>query len=215
MTPAIVTEEDFNIVQKQLQINRKQKRGRAKHEFLLRGFVRCANCGRLFSPHLGGKSRRYVCTSTQLRTINCRTPTLNAEKAEQAVWREVLKILKSEKKLKTYIERRGKPKETKNDNRDKIVRIEKEIERLVSRMGVVDDKIWNVVQKELENRQKEIERLKREKIEQPAFDSESFRRALSSIDYNDLDFAGKVKLLKLFQLECFFDGETLDIKLGV
>lgn len=212
MTPAIVSEDDFLAAQKLLQTNRKHKRGKATHDFLLRGFIRC-RCGRLYSPHRGKSSPRYVCTSSQLKTINCKTPSLNADKTESIVWKEVLKILKSEKKLASYLEKRGRPQDVKPDD-GKVLRLEREIERLVSRMATIDDKLWSVVQKEIEKRQREIEELKKEQP-LPAFNASAFRHELSKIDYNELDFEGKVKILKMFNLECTFDGETLKINLGV
>jgi site-specific DNA recombinase len=214
ITPAIVSEEVFALAQSQLQINRKHKRRDAAHDFLLRGFIRCKTCGRLYSPHRGKSSPRYVCTSSQLKTINCRTPTLNAEKAESLVWNEILKIANNEKRLKKYIEKRGRYQVKPTDNSAQIVRLEKELERLVSRMADVDDSLWNIIQKEIVKKQSEIERLKVDQPK-PTFDGEKFSSSIANLDFDNLDFQGKVKVLKLFDLEAVFNGETLEIKLGV
>jgi site-specific DNA recombinase len=64
-TPAIVTEEEWNAAQNALKRNVKMRGRIGQKEFLLRGLIRCATCGRQFSP-VGKKGHRYyVCTSTQ------------------------------------------------------------------------------------------------------------------------------------------------------
>lgn len=217
ITPKLVSEEEFEQVQKTLQENRKQKRGKAQTQYLLRGFIRCKTCGRLYSPHRSKGSFRYVCTSVQSKLTHCYTGSLSAKATDEQVWIKIEKILKSKRELNKYIAQRSKIKEPKvKDNSELIKKLENEIERLVSRMAVVDDKIWNVVQKEIEKKQSEINKLK---IQQPEkvgrFDEEMFRKTLSEINLSKIDFEAKREILKLFQFSATFDGDNLEINLGV
>ncbi len=48
VTPAITSEELFAAAQKQLQVNREKSLRNCKHDYLLRGHVRCRQCGRVY-----------------------------------------------------------------------------------------------------------------------------------------------------------------------
>ena len=47
-TPAIISQELFDAAQKQLQVNQDKSPRNCKHEYLLRGHVRCRQCGRAY-----------------------------------------------------------------------------------------------------------------------------------------------------------------------
>ncbi|UCC85666.1 MAG: recombinase family protein [Anaerolineales bacterium] len=105
--PAIVDPELWESAQEVLKINRRRSTRNASQEWLLTGFLRCANCGyRLTSSQTGhrgkGKGRRlaYCCVSrTQPKSvreaIGCDTPTIRASELEPAVWQIITELIYS------------------------------------------------------------------------------------------------------------------------
>jgi site-specific DNA recombinase len=103
--PAIVEPELWEAAQEVLKINRRRSTRNASHEWLLTGFLRCANCGyRLTSSRSGQRGRgqgrvlAYYCVSrTQPKsireTIGCDTPTIRASELEPAVWKAITEVI--------------------------------------------------------------------------------------------------------------------------
>jgi site-specific DNA recombinase len=60
VTPAIISQELFDHAQKQLQANREKSLRNCKHDYLLRGHIRCRQCGRVYTGEFTG-SRFYKC----------------------------------------------------------------------------------------------------------------------------------------------------------
>ena len=88
-TPAIISTELFETAQKQLKMNYDKSKRNCKHEYLLRGHLRCAKCGYAFVGHSIGGKRYYHCSHTM--KINapverCKNPMWNAQKLETMVW---------------------------------------------------------------------------------------------------------------------------------
>lgn len=216
-TPAIVTEEVFNAVQEQLQKNRKEKRGTPKIEFLLRGFVKCANCGRQYSPQTSRGFRRYSCSSIQNPTINCHTKSLNAGPAEDNVWIEVLKIING----LTIPNAPEKPKTDPLKNIDtQILRLEREMCRIVDRSASADDRTWDMFDRELKKKADELEKLQvhkqnvlREQSAIPKTESLKTVQNRYKKTINNLPFAERVNVMKALGVRCTWDGITLNINI--
>jgi site-specific DNA recombinase len=49
VTPAIITNEIFDAAQEQLQQNREKSTRNCKHDYLLKGYLRCCQCGRVYA----------------------------------------------------------------------------------------------------------------------------------------------------------------------
>jgi site-specific DNA recombinase len=62
VTPAIISQELFDAAQKQLQVNRTKTVPTTKYEYLLRGHIRCRQCGRAY---VAGIARRSLQNGTQ------------------------------------------------------------------------------------------------------------------------------------------------------
>jgi site-specific DNA recombinase len=96
--PALVTTVLWTTVQEQLRHNRDQSRVRSKGDYLLRGLLRCADCGqafcggRLYDPQRPWYKPRYyrcwsqLCNNRPLRETRCQAKILNADSIEAAVW---------------------------------------------------------------------------------------------------------------------------------
>ena len=62
-TPAIISQELFDAAQKQLALNRQKTVPTTKHEYLLRGHIRCRQCGRAYVSGISVtmlKDKRYI-----------------------------------------------------------------------------------------------------------------------------------------------------------
>lgn len=220
-TPAIISEKDFEAAQRMLIKNKKQKRGMAKRDFLLRGLIRCAACGRLCSPQVSYSYKAYVCTSKQNPTLNCKTKMCSAAEAEQLVWSEVLKIIKRPSLIEKLL-KKNRPARDLKPLQNSINRIEKEIRTLILRAESVDDESWEIIKERLGEKRSDLAKLKRQKAEieaetkEQTINAEGFKSLALQIapDLNKLEFADKLQFLKLLKIECLWDGETLEIFIG-
>ncbi|MFC1869688.1 recombinase family protein [Chloroflexota bacterium] len=92
VTPAIISQELFEAAQKQLKINFNKSIRNCKHEYLLRGHLRCSKCGYAFVGHFVGGKKYYHCSHTT--KINapierCTSRMWDAEKIETLVWAQL------------------------------------------------------------------------------------------------------------------------------
>ena len=104
ITPAIISNELFESAQRQLIANRIASPRNMKRQYLLRGHLRCRQCGRAFygrtsRDRVNGEKitdRRYCC-SGKLRMVvpvdRCHNRSWIADKLEVLVWQQVERIL--------------------------------------------------------------------------------------------------------------------------
>ena len=116
VTPAIIASELFEAAQKQLQANKEKSLRNVKHEYLLRGHIRCRQCGRSYygvydSPIQNGKRRirrNYRCLG-KLKLVTtvdrCQNHGWNAEKLESMVWTEMERVLRHPEIIITELEK--------------------------------------------------------------------------------------------------------------
>jgi site-specific DNA recombinase len=100
--PAIVEPELWEAAQEILKINIKNAERNASREWLLTGYLTCANCGyRLTSATTGNPPNRvtaYNCASkmqprTMRETIGCDAPIVRADQLEPAVWGTITEVI--------------------------------------------------------------------------------------------------------------------------
>jgi site-specific DNA recombinase len=106
VTPHIVSQEFFDAAQKQLEMNRaKASRNNTKHQYLLRGHVKCHQCGRSYVGATGSsalqRGKRYIqlcyrCLG-KLKMYapveRCRNRGWSAKKLESIVWAKLEEYL--------------------------------------------------------------------------------------------------------------------------
>jgi site-specific DNA recombinase len=105
---SLVTEELFDLVQEQLEENRKRKRERANGaQKLLGGLVRCGKCGFAYCASSPGNARyKYYRCAQKSNGSKCKNAPVNAAKLEEAVWSEVAALLKEPQRLEDEYNRR-------------------------------------------------------------------------------------------------------------
>ena len=105
---AMITQEDFDLVQKKLKANRKGVMHRnGVKEYPLSGILFCARCKHKYlgaaniSQHrLGIKKRWYRCNARQVHFVKCPNPSVRAEILEPKVF-EILERIISHSELKS------------------------------------------------------------------------------------------------------------------
>jgi len=91
VTPAIVSQEMFDEAQRQLRINREKSSRNCKHDYLLRGHVRCRQCGQVYTGEMTN-SRTYRCAGRKkahVPVVRCSNKGWRADKLEAIVWDEL------------------------------------------------------------------------------------------------------------------------------
>jgi site-specific DNA recombinase len=212
-TPAIVSKRDWEEAQIAMQVRSKARITADSPEYLLRGFVRCATCGRSFSPVGKHKLRYYVCTSTQNPSVNCHTKSFPAVKAEENVWNFVCEIIRNTDYKPEIGRSSGDPLEAIDKQ---ISRLTGEIERIVKRSATADDTTWLLFEKEILVKKGELGRVnqRREEIlkktnKNRKTESVPAIRKRFGKNLNKLTFEQRVALLTALGLSCTWDGTTL------
>jgi len=108
--PAIVDEESFELARQRLSSNRELAARHTKHDYLLRGLIRCECCQR--KMYAETRSLSYLCSISRpvmAREIGCEAcenkRRLPAHQLDELVWREVVKLLQQPSLLKEHYPR--------------------------------------------------------------------------------------------------------------
>jgi len=106
--PALVDVQTFNAIQKKILANADNARGKRGRLYLLRGVIFCGHCGRSMIGNSGGTNRSYYrCTGTtdQGQGKRCTAKQIKATLIEDAVWSDILEIVKKPEQIKKYVDR--------------------------------------------------------------------------------------------------------------
>jgi len=96
--PAIVSAEEWEMVQEELERHRQLARRHARPRcYLLQGLIRCGLCGRRLAGKESDGHRYYICRSKRdlLRQKRCPSRWVRADALEEAVWTAVEELLLS------------------------------------------------------------------------------------------------------------------------
>ena len=116
--PAIIDENLFDVVQEQLEENKKRARLRKQGEtYLLQGLLVCKHCDRAYCGNKRTKQRKdgnsyliYRCTGTDAARFGgtklCNNKQVSAQAIELIIWEEVKKLLKDPQKIYNEYKRR-------------------------------------------------------------------------------------------------------------
>lgn len=206
--PAIISEDLFEIVQRQLEENRKMARTRKRGaSYLLQGLVVCARCqyafyGKPVRNKRGEKIDRYAyyrCIGTDAYRFGgnkvCDNKQLRTDTLEIAVWEEVLRLLRNPKHIKEEYQRRlNNLSQSPRDNEQK--ELEKQSEKICKGMSRLIDSYADgyLTKGEFEPRIKTMKaRLKHiEEQRNTIIDQQAQKRDLDRIISNLESFAAQV-----------------------
>jgi site-specific DNA recombinase len=175
---SIIDETVFNKVQ---STRRTISHGdsKMKRPYLLKGMLRCNDCGSIMTPHYTRKRRSdgtpyqipyYRCTKTMhFNNKICSIKSLNADKIEQAIIDDLHKLSQNEVYLNMCIEETNKDLQKRSlpilaeskDVERRIQQIEKEISRFVDALGKGTISVERLEQ-EIEKREVDQKKLQEE-----------------------------------------------------
>ncbi len=158
-TPAIITPDLWNVVQQRLDTNRGEwTRNMSKaRQYLLRGLIVCAACGRPMYPEPNRDIRVYRCSSRRSPEGKCGGSSVIANWIEVQVWEKIANILKNPQIIADEVRRRqneGPDPVMSSDlatARRKIAKIEKQQAGLGARLrdAADDPTLWDLLRTEI------------------------------------------------------------------
>ncbi len=229
VTPAIISQEIFDAAQKQLQVNRTKTVPQTKHEYLLRGHLRCRQCGRAY---VGGHSRDryYRCTGkikSNIPTAQCGNKTWSASKLEGMVWAELERYLGDRDLITSELEKQRQDAGQLNIYETELERIElqyKAVNREQHQLLQWALKDFPADQVEAENRRlnKAKETLKAQKTEKEALLKASHDAVINVPNLErfiedmqdkllNLDLEGKRLALDMLGVTVWLDSQTVEV----
>lgn len=141
ITPAVISPELFDAAQRQLQINRTRTVPTTKNEYLLRGHIRCRQCGRAYTGSSRGKKRINWENQTSYRCLGklkidtplkrCPNRGWNAKILEALVWEELARYLSDPDLILKELEK-------KRQDVDQLRAFETELRQIERQTRVVD-----------------------------------------------------------------------------
>jgi site-specific DNA recombinase len=238
VTPAIINQELFDAAQRQLQINRAKTVNTTKHDYLLRGHIRCRQCGRAYTGGIHSKvvkgkryvKRRYRCMG-KVRLYSpfnrCNNQNWMADKLEAMVWAELERYLSDRDLILSQLE-------SQRHAAGQLSVFEAELERIDRQLKVVDREQHQLLQWALkgfpeyqvvsENKRlnKAKETLKAQKSELEAqlkvsqdavINVPNLGRFIKDIQDKlpNLDFEGKRLALDMLGITVWLDGENVEV----
>ena len=105
VTPRIISDELFEAAQERLKLNKANAMRNTKREYLLKGHVRCSQCGHTYGGRSSrdlkdGKHRldiRYICSGKSRMMVpgdRCHNRSWKADELESLVWKQIERIIK-------------------------------------------------------------------------------------------------------------------------
>ena len=238
VTPTIIPQETFAAAQRQLQVNRTKTVPSTKYEYLLRGHLRCAQCGRAFVGRLGSGSikkgkhpyRTYRCMGN-LRMYapieRCQNKGWSANKLERIVWAEIERYLSKPELILSELERQ-------RQDTNQLDTFETELQQIERQLRAVDEeqhqllhwalkgfpksqvetenKRLNKTRETLTARKKELE-AQIKACQDAIINVPNFEAFMGRIQAGiaTLDFEGKRLALDMLNITVWLDGENIEI----
>ncbi len=239
VTPAIISQEVFDAARKQLQVNRTKTVPATKHEYLLRGHLRCRQCGRAYVGCIARRSlqngKQYVklyyrCmgkSKVDVPLERCCNKGWSAKRLEGMVWAELERYLSDRDLIKNELEK-------ERQDAGQLGAFEAELERVERQLKAADGEQRQLLQwalkdfpanlVEAENRRlnKAKETLKAQKTELEAqlkasqdavIKVPNLERFIEDMQKRlpELDFEGKRLALDMLGIMVYLDGENVEV----
>jgi len=145
-TPAIISQEIYDVAQVQLQRNREKSSRNNRHDYLLSGHMFCKRCGRpywgfwknIVWNNIKHAKRYYHCAGKFKREFpnTCDNKNFNADKVEAIIWEEIENVLA---KPEIILESLGQ----QTGNEDKLIQ---ELKEIKSRLTELDKEQLQLLQ---------------------------------------------------------------------
>ena len=238
VTPAIIDDMTFEAAQRQLQLNRQKTVTTPKHEYLLRGHLRCRQCGRAYTGGIHSRivkgiryaKTRYRCMGkVRVHTPfnRCANRNWMADALEGMVWAELERYLSNRDLIISELE-------NQRQEAGQISVFEAELERVERQLRAADREQHQLLQwalkdfpadqVEAENRRlnKAKETLKAQKAELET-QLKTSKEAVINVPklqgfieqmqagIKSLDFEGKRLALDMLGITVWLDGDSIEV----
>jgi len=238
VTPTIIPQETFAAAQRQLQVNRTKTVPSTKYEYLLRGHLRCAQCGRAFAGRLGSGSikkgkhpyRTYRCMGN-LRMYapieRCQNKGWSANKLERIVWAEIERYLSKPELIISELERQRQDTNQLDTFETELQQIERQLRAVDQEQHQLlhwalkgfpesqvetENKRFNKTRETLTARKKELE-AQIKACQDAIINVPNLEAFIGRIQAGiaTLDFEGKRLALDMLNITVWLDGENIEI----
>jgi site-specific DNA recombinase len=239
ITPAIISSEQFEDAQKQLQSNVDNSPRNVKQEYLLRGHLRCLHCGRAY---VGGVTKTVSKDKTHFRSYYrcigkrkmwapvelCQNKGWSADKLERMVWKGLEEYLGNPERITDEFEKQ-------RQNADNLGAFESELQQIQRQLKTADleqrqllqwalkgfpenqveeeNRRINKARETLQRRQGELE-VKIKASHDAVINIPRFRHSIEMLS-NQLkgaDFATKRDFIESLGITIWLDGEGVELK---
>ncbi|MFC1969430.1 recombinase family protein [Chloroflexota bacterium] len=238
VTPAVISQELFGQAQKQLGVNKQKTVQNTKHQYLLRGHLKCHSCWRSYAGTItvsiyNGKRyihRHYRCMGKlKIHTPvgRCCNKGWSANKLEGIVWAELERYLSNPELIVSQLE-------AQRQNADQVSVFEAELERIERHLKAVGREQHQLLrwalqdfpaeQVEAENKRlnkaKETLTAQRSELEnqlkagqEAVINVPNLESLIERIQagITTLDFEGKRQVLDMLGITIYLDGENVEI----
>lgn len=133
--PSIIETEIFERAKKQLEENARFSARNVKHKYLLRGLIRCGNCGSLFMGVPCHGETFYRCSNRQKNfpfPKTCDAKMVKTAKIDAFVWQTISEFLDNPELILEEI-RRSEHEKNEENLLSELSRVERDIERIENR----------------------------------------------------------------------------------
>jgi site-specific DNA recombinase len=136
--PPLVDKETFDKVQSMMSKNRKSSKRPIENKVLLRGLIRCGNCGSTYYGRINEKQNinTYICQSSTKKfrdsTIQCDNKrSINIRLTDDLIWTTILDVFQNSETIKKQFREENIPKELNDPKilKQKISNIQSKIDR--------------------------------------------------------------------------------------
>ena len=238
VTPAIISQDLFDAAQRQLQVNRQKTVPTTKHEYLLRGHIKCRQCGRSYAGTASvniqnGKQHTqlfYRCIGRKKMFApieRCGNKGWSARRLEAMVWAELEHYLSNRDLILNELEKQRQDANQLGVFEAELQQIERQLKVLdreqhrLLQLALKDfpadqveaeNKRLNKARETLKARSAELER--QLKVSQDAVINipklEGFIERMQS-RLPQLDFEGKRLALDMLGITVWLDGENVEV----
>lgn len=225
------TIEEWQLIQRQLDLNRELSPRHQKQQYLLKGIIRCRLCGsKYYGLPVHGKP--YYRCSGRIRLLSperCDSKSVNATWLENLVWQEVERALRNPDLLLTYLREQRESKDSPNHLEEQIQRNKNMLRTLdesetrylrLYGAGIITEEKLRVeairIRKEVERITQENTALDRQlgEIQDLEISTESVRQLSNSMAKNleSLTFDEKRFALNGLNIQVWIDGNSVVIE---
>lgn len=143
--PQIVEKDYWQQVNDNLKNNRNNSGKKVEYKYLLKGIIKCGECGRNYYGHkrLTGKDNTYKCSSNRYKDLKCSNRGINIDFVENLIWGQLFEKKEFENAYKQFI---------KNNSLDKnLARLKELISKTEKEINENDKKIDRVLDQLLDD----------------------------------------------------------------